>query len=50
MSGYLFFLSNLKDIIDHIEDYIKSCKSFFPKKSNSFKKKHELMSTPFILQ
>ena len=28
MSDYLYFPNNLKDIKDHIQDYIVSCKIF----------------------
>ena len=50
MSGCLHFLNNLKYIKDLMQDYITSCKIFFTIKSNSFQRKHELMTTPFSFQ
>ena len=47
MSNYLYFPNNLKDIKDHIKDYIVSCKTI---KGNSFQRKHELITTPLLLQ
>ena len=38
MSDYLYFPSNLKDIKDHILDYIKVAKSFHNKKEQFPKK------------
>ena len=29
MSDYLYFSNNLNDIIDHMLDYIVSCKTFY---------------------
>ena len=47
---YLYIPNNLKDIKSYIYgDYIISCKIFL-QLSNSFQGKHELITTPFLLQ
>ena len=50
MSGYLYFPNNLKDIKDHIQADMISCKIFFPIKGNSLQRKTKLIATPYILQ
>ena len=37
MSDYLYFSSNLNDIIDHMLDYIVSCKIFLQSKLTASK-------------
>ena len=46
MSDYLYFPNNLKDIKDHIHDYIVSC-NLFTIKSNSFQRKNVLVTVEF---
>ena len=48
MRDYLCIPNHLKDIKDHILNYMKIAKSF-SMKSNSFQRKHELITTPFLL-
>ena len=49
VSSYLYFFNNLKDIKDHIINYIIPSKMLFSeRKATVFKEKNELIATPFI--
>ena len=50
MSGYLYFPHNLKDMEDHTQVDMISCKINFLINGNSFQIKTKLIATPYILQ
>ena len=48
MSDYLYFLNNLENIKDHLQVYVISCKTLFPRIGKAFQRKRKLLATPFV--
>ena len=55
MSGYLYFLNNLKEINDKLISYMlfdklyDKLQNLFPTNGNCFHRKSKLIATPYIL-
>ena len=50
MNGYSCFPNNLKDIKDHVQADMISCKIFFQLMVTVCQRKTKLMATPYSLQ